>query len=178
MPLPNQDTGMVDALRETGLEDLSLQPTLQEVLDLEGQHVIETHTRLVEHTNADEPTDKGVTLKETLGVLRVELEQLTGSTTNLRQDETNTPDLALVAQAVLAGELQLRVETRILEGATGDFVTVESQQHGARLHQHGASLHIVDLEENDAYVLLWFLGALHMPSQRNKQGIVNSEHNT
>ena len=147
VPLPDQDASMVDTLRETGLEDLGLQPTLQEVLDLEGQHVIETHTRLVEHTDADEPTDEGVTLEETLGVFRVELEQLTGRTTNLGQDETDTPDLALVAQAVLAGELQLRIETRILEGATGDLVTVKSQQHGARLDQHGASLHIVDLEE-------------------------------
>ena len=121
---------MVDTLRKTSLEDLGLQPTLQEVLNLEGQHVIETHTRLVEHTDADEPTDESVTLEETLRVLRVELEQFTSRTTNLGQDETNAPDLALVAQAVLAGELQLRVETRILEGATGDLVTVRSQYMG------------------------------------------------
>ena len=147
VPLPNQDTSVVDGLGQTALEDLGLEATLQEILDLEGQHVIETHARLVEHTDADETANEGVTLEETLGVLRVELEQLTGRTTNLGQDKTDTPNLALVAQAVLAGELQLRVETRILEGATGDLVTVESQQHGARLDQHGASLHIVDLEE-------------------------------
>ena len=108
VPLPDQDTGMVDALRKTGLEDLGLQPTLQEVLDLEGQHVIETHTRLVEHTDTDEPTDEGVTLEETLGVLRVELEQLTGCTTNLGEGETDAPNLALVAETVLAGELRAR----------------------------------------------------------------------
>ena len=105
MPLPNQDTGMVDALRKTGLEDLSLQPTLQEVLNLEGQHVIEAHTRLVEHTDADEPADEGVTLEETLGVLVVELEELTGGTTDLGEGEGDTPDLALVAETVFTGEL-------------------------------------------------------------------------
>ena len=96
---------MVDGLGQTALEDLSLETTLQEVLNLEGQHVIETHTGLVEHTNANETTNEGVTLEQTLGVLGIELQELTSSTTNLGQGETNTPDLTLVAKAVLAGEL-------------------------------------------------------------------------
>ena len=106
MSLPDQDAGVVDGLRETTLEDLRLETTLQEVLNLEGQHVIETHARLVEHTDADETANEGVTLEETLGILVIELEQLTGSTTNLGQDEANAPDLALVAEAVLASELK------------------------------------------------------------------------
>ena len=72
--LPDQDTGVVDGLRETALEDLRLETTLQEVLDLEGQHVIETHAALVEHTDADETADEGVTLEEALRVLVVELD--------------------------------------------------------------------------------------------------------
>ena len=83
VPLPDQDTGMVDGLSQAALEDLGLEATLQEVLDLEGQHVIETHARLVEHTDADETTDEGVTLEETFRVLRIELEEFTGSTTDL-----------------------------------------------------------------------------------------------
>ena len=108
VPLTDEDTGVVDRLGEATLEDLGLETTLQEILDLEGQHVIETHAALIEHTDADEPADEGVTLEETLRVLGVELEQLTGSTTDLGQDETNAPDLALVAQAVLASELACR----------------------------------------------------------------------
>ena len=104
--MPDQNTGVVDGLREAALEDLGLETALQEVLDLEGQHVIETHARLVEHTDADETANEGVTLEETLGILVIELEQLTGSTTNLGQDEANAPDLALVAEAVLASELK------------------------------------------------------------------------
>ena len=96
---------MVDGLGQTALEDLSLGTTLQEVLNLEGQHVIETHTGLVEHTNANETTNEGITLEQTLGVLGIELQELTSSTTNLGQGETDTPDLTLVAEAVLAGEL-------------------------------------------------------------------------
>ena len=96
---------MVDRLGKAGLEDLGLEAALQEVLDLEGEHVIETHAVLVEHADADETANEGVTLEQALGVLVVELEQLTRRTTDLGQDETDAPDLALVAKTVLAGEL-------------------------------------------------------------------------
>ena len=105
MSLSDQDTSVVDTLGQTTLEDLSLQSAFQEIFNLQGQHVIETHARLVEHTNTDESTNEGVTLEQPLGILVIELEQLTSSTTNLGQDETNAPNLTLVAEAVLAGEL-------------------------------------------------------------------------
>lgn len=154
---------MVDRLGKTALEDLGLQATLQKVLDLQGQHVIETHAGLVEHTDAHETANEGVALEETLGVLVIELEELTGSTTNLGQDETNAPDLALVAETVLARELQaidgwrldqwiitgcthlqLSIETSRLEGATRDLVAAKlspKQLWGHGFDQHGASLH-------------------------------------
>lgn len=96
---------MVDGFGQTTLENLSLQPSLQEIFDLEGQHVIETHAGLVQHTDAHETADEGVTLEETLGVLVVELEELTGCTTDFGEDESDTPDLALVAEAVFTCEL-------------------------------------------------------------------------
>ena len=105
MPLADKHTSVVDRLGQAALEDLSLETTLQEVLDLQGQHVIETHAGLVQDTDANETADKGVTLEQTLGVLGIELQELTSSTTNLGQGETNTPELTLVAKAVLAGEL-------------------------------------------------------------------------
>jgi len=80
--LTDQDTGMVDGLGQTGLEDLGLQPPLQEILNLEGKYVIETHAGLIQHTDAYETTNEGVTFEQPLGVLVIELEQLTSSTTN------------------------------------------------------------------------------------------------
>lgn len=102
---------MVNALRQTKLEDLSLQAALQEVLDFQGKHVFETHASLVEHTDAHEPANKSVTLKQPLGVLGVELQKLSGSTTNFGEDEGDAPDLALVAETVLAGELKAKSKT-------------------------------------------------------------------
>jgi hypothetical protein len=126
--LADQDTGVVDRLGETELVDAGLEAALQEVLDLEGQDVIELHAGLVEDTDTDETADEGVTLEEALGVLLVEREERTGhvsnsvwsasrmaqidspgSTTDLGESQLNAPDLALVAEAILADELQLSV---------------------------------------------------------------------
>lgn len=105
MALSDERTSVVDALGEVGLEHLRLQPAFQEILDFQSQHVIEAHAGLVQHTNTDETTDEGVTLEKTLGILVIELEQLTSGTTDFGEDETDTPDFAFVAEAVLASKL-------------------------------------------------------------------------
>jgi hypothetical protein len=103
--LPNKSPRVVNALCQTTLKDLCLQSSLQEILYLEGQHVIETHAGFVEHTDPHQAANDGVTLEETLGILGVKLEKLSGSTTDFGEGEGNTPDFALVAKAVLTSEL-------------------------------------------------------------------------
>lgn len=93
-----------------------------------------------------------LTLEQTLGVLGLELQELTGGTTNLGQDERDAPDLALVAETVLSSELpnhqpaphiplsthlELSIETGRLERATGDLVANSSS---AQLEQINKSL--------------------------------------
>lgn len=75
--LADQDTGVVDGLGETELVDASLETALKEILDLQGQDVIELHAALVEDTDTHETANQGVTFEQTLGVLLVEGEQLT-----------------------------------------------------------------------------------------------------
>lgn len=75
--LADQDTGVVNGLGETELVDASLEAALEEILDLEGQDVIELHATLVEHTDTDKTANQGVAFEQTLGVLLVEGEQLT-----------------------------------------------------------------------------------------------------
>jgi len=120
--LPDQDTRVVDGLCQARLEDLGLQSPLQEILNLECKHVIEPHAGLIEHTNAHKTTDKGVTLEKPLGVLVIELEELTGGTTDLGQNKSDTPDFTLVAEAVFASELELGIQTGTLERPPGDLV--------------------------------------------------------
>lgn len=61
--LADQDTGVVEGLGQSQLEDLGLQATLQEVLDLQAQHVIELHAGLVQHSDADQATQQRVSWK-------------------------------------------------------------------------------------------------------------------
>lgn len=75
--LANQDASMVNRLGETELVDESLKAALQEILSLQGKHIIELHARLVQHTNADEAANEGIAFEETLGVLLVERKKLT-----------------------------------------------------------------------------------------------------
>jgi hypothetical protein len=75
--LADQDTGVVDRLGKTELVDTGLETTLQEILNLQGQDVIELHAGLVEHTDTNQTTNQGITFEETLGVLLVESKKLT-----------------------------------------------------------------------------------------------------
>lgn len=75
--LTNQNTGVVDGLGKTKLVDAGLQAALQEILNLQCQHVIELHARLVEHTDTDKTANQGIAFEESLGVLLVEGKKLT-----------------------------------------------------------------------------------------------------
>ena len=75
--LADEDTSVVDGFGETELVDTGLETALQEILDLQGQYVIELHAGLVEHTDTDKTSNKGIAFEETLGVLLVEGKKLT-----------------------------------------------------------------------------------------------------
>jgi hypothetical protein len=107
--LLDEDTSVVDGLGEAELVDAGLETTLKEILNLKGKDVIELHAGLVEDTDAHKTANQGVTLEQTLGVLLIESEELTSSTTNLGQGKLDTPHLTLVAQAVLSDNLKFRV---------------------------------------------------------------------
>lgn len=120
--LTDENTGVVDGLGETELEDLGLEATLEEILNLKTEDVIKLGLGLVEDTDANETTDQGVTLEETTGVLGVKGEEVTGSTTDVGQGVGHTPDLALVTETKLTDELELLIDALGLEGATGHLV--------------------------------------------------------
>jgi len=109
VPLLDEDTGMVDALRKTKLVDTGLEAALQEIFDLEGEHVIELHAGFIEHTDTDETANEGIAFEQALGVFFVESKKLTGGTTNLREREHDTPHFTLVPETVFADNLQFGI---------------------------------------------------------------------
>jgi hypothetical protein len=70
--LLDQDAGVVDGFRETELVHAGLQAALQEVVNVEGEHVVELHAGFVEDTDADETADQGVSFEEAFGVFLIE----------------------------------------------------------------------------------------------------------
>lgn len=60
MALADQHTGVVDGLGQAQLEDLGLQASLQEILNLQAQDVIQLHLALVQHPDTDESPQQGV----------------------------------------------------------------------------------------------------------------------
>lgn len=93
MALLDQDTGVVDGLGQAKLVHAGLQTTLQEILGLQGQDVIELHAGLIEHTDAHQTANQGIAFEETLGVLLVESEQLTATVSPLSIFVLFTADL-------------------------------------------------------------------------------------
>ena len=61
MALADKNARVVDRLGQTQFENLGLETTLQEILDLQAEHVIELHAALFKHANTDQTTQKGVT---------------------------------------------------------------------------------------------------------------------
>lgn len=78
MALTDEHTGVVDGLGETELVDAGLETALQEILDLEGQDVIELHAGLVKDTDTDETANERIPLEKTLGVFLIECQERTG----------------------------------------------------------------------------------------------------
>lgn len=60
MPLADENAGMVNALGKPKLEDLSLQPSFQEILNLQTQDVIQLHLALVQHTNSHQTPEQSI----------------------------------------------------------------------------------------------------------------------
>lgn len=120
--LVDQHSGVVDRSGQTQLEHLGLQSSLQKVLGLQGQHVIQLHLVLGQHTNLHQSSDQGVTLEQSLGVLLVSGQKVTGGSSDLGQLELNSVDLSLVLQAEFTSQLQLAVQTGRLVGLLGHRV--------------------------------------------------------
>ena len=116
--LADEDASVMDGLGQADVEHLSLQTSVQEVLDLEAEHVIELHLGLVQHADAHQTTQERIALEQALRFLLVEREQITSSLADLGERVAHAPHLVLVAQTELADELELLIETLLTVGTT------------------------------------------------------------
>merc|ERR1719347_285002 len=138
--LLDQHAGVVDGLRKPRLENLGLKPALQEVLDLETQHIVKLHLSLVQDTNPHQSSEKSIALKEPPPILLLQGEELSSSGSDLGQAVLYPPDLALVAETVLPDQLQLLVKTGLLERPPGSRVVLRILHGNSAVHHLGGFL--------------------------------------
>merc|ERR1719253_1140152 len=81
--LLDQHAGVVDALGESALEDEGLETPLQEVLNLQLEHVIQTLLVLVKDSVPDHAAHQGLALEDPLRVPLLEREEATGQISRL-----------------------------------------------------------------------------------------------
>ena len=65
MSLADQNASMMVGLGQSQLEHLGLQATLQEILDLQTENVIELHAGFIQHSDTNQTTQQSVTCKTT-----------------------------------------------------------------------------------------------------------------
>lgn len=126
--LTDEHSGVVDRLGEARLVDLCLETSFEEILNLESQDVIESgrskrrgvsmveklkvevkcspHAGLVQNPNSNQSSDNGVTLKQSLGVLFIQLQQLSSSTSDLGDCQRDSPQFSLVLETIFSGQFE------------------------------------------------------------------------
>lgn len=114
MPLSDKDTGVVNGLGHTGLEDNSLETALEEILNSQSKNVVELVLGLIKKPILVHPPQKSFTLKDPTRVLLVESEKLSGSVTDTAKRVLNPPQLSLTTKTVFSDKLQLGVKTLLL----------------------------------------------------------------
>lgn len=117
--LTDEDTGVVDGLSHTALEDLSLEAALEQIAISQGQDKIELVLVLIEDTNTLEAAEQSTSLEDASGIVGIEGEKSTGSLASLGKDKMHAPQLGLVLQTELSDQAELVLETLLLIRTTG-----------------------------------------------------------
>mmetsp|Transcript_13476 Transcript_13476/g.22116 ORF Transcript_13476/g.22116 Transcript_13476/m.22116 type:complete len:200 (-) Transcript_13476:28-627(-) len=114
MSLSDQDTSVVDRLSKSLLENFSLETAFHESLGGEGKDVLKGVLLISQKSISLKTADKGSSLEDTLGVLRVKSQKGTGGLSDFGKDKLHTPDLSLATKTVFTTELKLLVKTFLL----------------------------------------------------------------
>merc|ERR1719391_710288 len=147
MPLFDQDTGVMDRLGKSELEHLSLKSSLQEVLDLETENVVKLHLRLIQDPNSHQPPKESITLKQSAAIFFLQCQQVSGSRSDFGQAVLNPPDLTLVPETIFSDQLQLLVQSSLLERPPGSSVVL------GILHGNTSVHHLAGFLDTRRYLL-------------------------
>ena len=122
MSLVDEGTGLVDALGlESFLVDPGLESLVEEFVDCETEDVIEFEFLVGQQSVFVHSVEESGAFEQPSGVFLLEGEQFTGCLSELGEQEVHSPDFSLALESVLADQLQLGVDSLLLEGSSGSF---------------------------------------------------------
>lgn len=122
MSLSDENTSMVDGFCKSELEHNSLQSSLEEIVSLESENVIELLLGLIEQAIASHSSQHSRALEIAPCVVLRESQQGTGSLSQLGHGVLDAPDLLLRLEAVLSAQSQFTIQTLLLKRTSGGFV--------------------------------------------------------
>lgn len=104
--LSDPDSGVVDRVGESALEDLALQPPLEEFVDGQTQNVIESVFGVfVQKAEFEHSPEKSVSFEHSSLVVGFQSQKLSSCLSELGQHELDSPDLSLVLEPKAADQL-------------------------------------------------------------------------
>ena len=121
--LMDQDSGLMDALGlETFLIDTGLKTFIQELVESETQNVIEFELLIGKKAISVHAVKEGSSFEKSSWVFFFEGEQLSGSFSEIGEQEMNSPYFSLVLQTVLSNQAEFVMNSFFLERSSGSLV--------------------------------------------------------
>ena len=122
MSLVDQDSGLMNGFGlEAFLINSGLESLVEEFVDSKTQDVIQLELFVREETISVHSIEEGSTFEKSSGVFFLKSEELTGSLSELGEEEMNSPDLTLVLETVLSYELQFVIDSFLFERSSGSL---------------------------------------------------------
>lgn len=96
--------------------NLSLESSLHELGEGKTENVIELSLVGLEETELDDSADKGFTLELSSGIIFLEGEELSGSLSELGENELDSPDFSLVLKTISTDNIELAEQPVLIVG--------------------------------------------------------------
>merc|ERR1719453_896591 len=106
---------MMDGLSELLLGNECLKSSLHELIGCKSEDIIELSLFIVEETELDNSSNKGVTLKESSWIVFVKSHELSCSLSEFSQGQLDSPNFSLVLEAVSTNKFKLIKKSFLVE---------------------------------------------------------------
>jgi hypothetical protein len=103
---------------ESFLIDSSLKSLVEELVDSKTKHVIELELFVAEQTITMHSVEEGCSFEQSTWIFLLESKQLSGSFSEVGEEQVHSPDFTLVLETVLSDKLKFMVNSLLLEGTT------------------------------------------------------------